>query len=84
MRSIKETFRALGIELESKYLVYTTKDRDRTIAVPYHHIKSIELKENRVLVSTGGLERITLELPSEGMAKQLFEELLLQLEKVYL
>ncbi|MEN3027710.1 MAG: hypothetical protein ABDH29_00430 [Aquificaceae bacterium] len=84
MRSIKETFKALGIELESKYFIYTTKDRERTIVIPYHHIKSMELKESRVIVSTGGLERITLELPSEGLAKQLFEELLLQLEKIYL
>lgn len=82
MRSIRETLKSLGIEVESRYFIYTTKDK--MVLVPYNHIRSMELKDNKVIVSTGGMERLVIETPSEVIAKQLFDELILQLEKTYL
>lgn len=84
MRSIREDLRSLGVSLEGKYILYTTKNKDRTVLVPYRHIQSIELRDKKVSILTGSMEKLVIELPSEVMAKQLFDELMLQLEKVYL
>lgn len=82
MKKQREEFKSLGIDLESRYLIYRKKDK--IVAIPYNHIIAIELKGERVSIQTGGLEKITIQLPSDHLASLLFEELLLQVEKTYL
>ncbi|MEJ5338854.1 MAG: hypothetical protein ACK42C_01205 [Aquificaceae bacterium] len=82
MKSIRENLKKLGVELESRYLIYRTDEK--TLVVPYYHIRTVELKGKRIVVSTGGVERVNMDMPSEEMAMALFEELLLYLERVYL
>lgn len=82
MKSIREELKALGILLESRCIVYNMEDK--TLAVPYYHIRTLELKQDRVIIQTGGVERIVIQLPHEALAHALFEELLLHIEKIYL
>jgi hypothetical protein len=81
MRSIKEELKQIGIELESRYLIY--RKQETTFVVPYYHIRTLEFKGNRIVLYTGGVERIVIEVP-EYYALPLFEELLLHIERVYL
>ncbi len=82
MKSLRDNLKKLGVELESRYMVYRTDEK--TVVVPYYHIRTVELKGKRVIVSTGGVERVNVDMPTEEMATALFEELLLYLERVYL
>ncbi len=82
MKTLREELKRLGIELESRYMIYRTYER--IVVVPYYHIRTVELKGKRVIVSTGGVERVNVDMPTEEMATALFEELLLYLERVYL
>ncbi|MCS7171274.1 MAG: hypothetical protein N3D14_02085 [Aquificaceae bacterium] len=82
MKSLKESLKRLGIELENKYMIIRTEEK--TLVVPYKHIRTIELKGNKVVILTGGIERITVDMSSSEMAVSLLEELLVYLERVYL
>ncbi len=82
MKSIREELKKLGIELESRYLIYRTKER--VVAIPYYHIRTLELKGNRVIVQTGSVERLVIELSSDRLASELFNELLIHIERVYI
>lgn len=82
MKSIREQLRNYGVEVEPKYLIYRTSER--IFAVPYFHIRTIELKETKVIIYTGGVERIVIELPHEGFSRALFEDILLHIEKLHL
>ncbi len=82
MKSKREHLKSLGVELESKYMIYRTDEK--ALVVPYYHIRTMELKGKKVVLSTGGVERIVIDMPSEETAMNLFEELLLLLERVYL
>lgn len=82
MKSLREELKKLGIELESRYMIYKT--RERIMVIPYYHIRTLELKGNRVLIQTGGVERVIIDMPEENLAFEFFNELLLHLERVYL
>ena len=82
MRRLKEEFKNLGIEFESRCLIY--RNKGRIIAIPYNHIVSIELKDDEVMIQVGGMEKIIIPMPSDSLASLLFEELLLQIERAYL
>lgn len=82
MRSLREQLKGYGVEIEAKYLIYRTQDR--VLAVPYLQIRAIELKENKVFIYTGGIDRLVIELPSETLSQALFEDLLLHIEKLHL
>ncbi|MGB9874397.1 MAG: hypothetical protein ACPLRS_05460, partial [Hydrogenobacter sp.] len=58
--------------------------RDSTYAVPYSHIRTMELKGKSIILYTGGVERITIQLKDEESAKRLFEEILLAIERLYI
>ncbi len=82
MKKIRDEFKELGIELENRYIIY--KNQGKTTVIPYYHIQILELKGNRVVIQTGNVERIAVELPSEYVAERLFEEILLHIERTYL
>ncbi len=82
MKSRREELRNYGIEIESRYFIY--RREDRVIAVPYFHIRTIELKEDTVIVYTGGVERLVIQLPHRGLALALFEDILLSIERLHL
>ncbi|SNZ14622.1 hypothetical protein [Hydrogenobacter hydrogenophilus] len=71
-----------GVLLEDRYLLYRVKDS--TYAIPYSHIRTMELKGKSVILYTGGIERITIQLKDEESAKRLFEEILLGIERLYI
>lgn len=70
-----------GVLLEDRYIIYKVKDS--TYAVPYSHIRTMELKGKNVVLYTGGIERITITLKDEESARTLFEEILLGIERLY-
>ncbi|MFN3947852.1 MAG: hypothetical protein ACK4LA_07175 [Aquificaceae bacterium] len=82
MKSIREELKSLGITLESRYMIYTAEDR--TLVIPYYHIRTLELKNDKVIIQTGSVEKIVIHLPSDTLANILFEELLLHIERIYL
>ncbi len=82
MKSRREELRNYGIEIESRYFIY--RREDKVIAVPYFHIRTIELKEDTVIVYTGGVERLVIKLPHQGLALALFEDILLSIERLHL
>jgi len=82
MKSKRKELRNYGIEIESRYFIY--RREDRVIAVPYFHIRSVELRENTVVICTSGVEKITIQLPHQGLAFALFEDILLCIERLYL
>ncbi len=82
MRSIREQLKGYGIEIEPRYIIYRTQER--VLAVPYSHIRTLELKENRVVLYTGGVDRVLLELPNTELANMVFEDILLHIERLYI
>ncbi len=84
MRRIREEFKKLGIEFENSCLIYSDSNKGRIVAIPYKHIVSVELKDDKVMIQVGGIEKIIISLPSDTLASLLFEELLLQIERTYL
>lgn len=82
MKSIREELKKLGIELESRYLIYRTQEK--ITVIPYYHIRTLEFKGGRIVIQTGGVERVVIDMPSEYLAFELFNELLLHIERVYL
>ena len=82
MKSRREELRNYGIEIESSYFIY--RREDKVIAVPYFHIRTIELKEDTVIVYTGGVERLVIQLPHQGLALALCEDILLSIERLHL
>lgn len=82
MKSVRERLKNAGVELESRYMIYRTENR--VLIVPYYHMRTIELRGSKVIISTGGMEKIILDMVSEEIAYYLFEELQLHLERIYL
>ncbi|RMH02410.1 MAG: hypothetical protein D6699_05950 [Aquificota bacterium] len=77
----KREFSKYGIHIEDRYLIQETEGKK--VVVPYYHIRTLEYRENRIILYTGGIERIVIELPPE-VCEQLYEELLIHIERVYL
>lgn len=71
-----------GVLLEDRYLLYRVKDS--TYAVPYSHIRTLELKGKTIVIYTGGIERITIPLKDEETARSLFDQILLNIERLYI
>lgn len=71
-----------GVLLEDRYLLYRVKDS--IYAVPYSHIRTMELRSKSVILYTGGIERLAIQLKDEESAKKLFEEILLGIERLYI
>lgn len=82
MKSIREELKKHGVELESRYLIYKTQEK--VIVIPYYHIRTLEFKDTKIVIQTGGVERMIIDMPSEHLASELFNELLLHIERVYL
>ncbi|MFN4320132.1 MAG: hypothetical protein ACK4FY_06675 [Aquificaceae bacterium] len=82
MKSIREELKKLGIELESRYLIYKTQEK--ITVIPYYHIRSLELKGTKIFIQTGGVERMVIDIPNQSLAMELFNELLIHIERVYL
>lgn len=82
MRSSREQLRNHGVEIDSRHLIYRSKDR--ILAIPYSHIRLIEFKDNKVILYTGGIEKVVIDLPHEGLSMALFQDILLQIEKLHL
>lgn len=79
MKSVKELLKNYGIEMEPNYIIYRTAEK--VLAIPYLHIKIVELRENKVVIYTGGIEKTVFEFPSRDIANLLFENILLHIEK---
>ncbi len=71
-----------GITIESRYMIYSSKDT--TYIVPYAHIRTIEVKGNKLTIYTGGVERIVINMKDEDTTKLLLEAILTGIEKLYL
>lgn len=82
MRSIREELEKFGFEFEGKYLLQRTYEGIR--AIPYYHIRLLEVKGNKVIIHPGGLDKIVVELPSDMLARKFFEEILLHVERLHL
>lgn len=81
MRLKRQEFNKYGIYLEDRFLVQETENKK--LVVPYYHIRTLEYRNNKIVLYTGGVERIVIELPPE-VCEQLYEELLVHIERVYL
>lgn len=82
MKSVKEELKKHGIEFESKYLLYRTDAR--TLAIPYSHMRVIEFRGGKVHIYTGGIDKLTIEVPNEALSYTLFEELLVYIERSFM
>jgi len=78
----KETPHEEGVVIENRYLLYNSKGS--TYAIPFAHIRTAELRGNNIILYTGGVERITIPLKDVESAKQLFEQILIGIERLYL
>jgi len=82
MKSVREELKKLGIELESRYLIYKTQEKITVIT--YYHIRTLEFKGTKIVIQTGGVERVVIDIPRQNLALEFFNELLLHIERVYL
>ncbi|MFN3813902.1 MAG: hypothetical protein ACK4SM_04690 [Aquificaceae bacterium] len=71
-----------GITIEDRYMIYSSKDT--TYIIPYSHIRTIEVKGNKLTIYTGGVERMVITMKDENTAKLLLEAVLTGIEKIYL
>ena len=46
--------------------------------------KVVEFKGTKIVIQTGGVERVVIDLPRQNLALEFFNELLLHIERVYL
>ncbi len=77
-----ERYVKFGVKLEDRYLIY--KEENRQVAVPYSHIAFLYVSKNNLVIQTDSVERVVIKLDTEDTANELFEDILVLIERLYI
>jgi hypothetical protein len=77
-----ERYVKFGLKLEDRYLIY--KEGKRRVAVPYAHIAFLYVSKNNLVIQTDSVERVVIKLDTEDTANELFEDILVLIERLYI
>jgi hypothetical protein len=77
-----ERYVEFGVKLEDRYLIY--EEENRRVAVPYSHIAFLYVSKNNLVIQTDSVERIVIKLDTEDTANELFEDILVLIERLYI
>jgi hypothetical protein len=77
-----EKYLRFGVRLEDRYLIY--EDENRKVAVPYSHMAFLYVSKNNLVIQTDSVERIVIKLDTEDTANELFEDILVLIERLYI
>jgi len=77
-----ERYVKFGVKLEDRYLIY--KEEKRKVAVPYSHIAFLYVSKNNLVIQTDSVERVVIKLDTEDTANELFEDILVLIERLYI
>jgi hypothetical protein len=77
-----EKYLRFGVRLEDRYLIY--EDENRRVAVPYAHMAFLYVSKNNLVIQTDSVERIVIKLDAEDTANELFEDILVLIERLYI
>ena len=77
-----EKYLKYGVKLEDRYLIY--EEEHRRIAVPYSHITFLSVSKNNLVIQTDSVERVVIKLDTEDTANELFEDILVLIERLYI
>jgi hypothetical protein len=77
-----ERYVEFGVKLEDRYLIY--EEENRKVAVPYSHMAFLYVSKNNLVIQTDSVERIVIKLDTEDTANELFEDILVLIERLYI
>jgi hypothetical protein len=77
-----EKYLMFGVKLEDRHLIY--KEENRQAAVPYAHIAFLYVSKNNLVIQTDSVERVVIKLDTENTANELFEDILVLIERLYI
>ncbi|MCC6063204.1 MAG: hypothetical protein LM570_01530 [Thermocrinis sp.] len=77
-----EKYLKYGVKLEDRYLIY--EEEDRRVAVPYAHIAFLSVSKNNLVIQTNSMEKVVIKLDTEDTANELFEDILVFIERLYI
>jgi len=77
-----EKYLKYGIKLEDRYLIY--EEENRKVAIPYSHMAFLYVSKNNLVIQTDSVERVVIKLDTEDTANELFEDILVYIERLYL
>jgi len=77
-----ERYVKFGVKLEDRYLIY--KEENRQVAVPYSHMAFLYVSKNNLVIQTDSVERVVIKLDTEDTANELFEDILVLIERLYI
>lgn len=77
-----ERYVKFGVKLEDRYLIY--KEENRKVAVPYSHTAFLYVSKNNLVIQTDSVERVVIKLDTEDTANELFEDILVLIERLYI
>jgi hypothetical protein len=52
--------------------------------VPYSHIAFLSVSKNNLVIQTDSVERVVIKLDTEDTANELFEDILVSIERLYI
>ena len=77
-----EKYLRFGVKLEDRYLIY--EEENRRVAVPYSHMAFLYVSKSNLVIQTDSIERIVIKLDTEDTANELFEDILVSIERLYI
>jgi hypothetical protein len=77
-----EKYLKYGVKLEGRYLFY--EEENRRVAVPYSHMAFLYVSKNNLVIQTDSVERVVIKLDTEDTANELFEDILVLIERLYI
>ena len=77
-----EKYLRFGVKLEDRYLIY--EEKNRRVAVPYSHMAFLYVSKTNLVIQTDSVERIVIKLDAEDTANELFEDILVLIERLYI
>ncbi|MFZ8861525.1 MAG: hypothetical protein ACO2PP_13655 [Thermocrinis sp.] len=77
-----EKYLRFGVKLEDRYLIY--EEENRRVAVPYSHMAFLYVSKSNLVIQTDSIERIVIKLDTEDTANELFEDILVLIERLYI
>ncbi len=77
-----EKYLNYGVKLEDRYLIY--EEGNRRVAVPYSHMAFLYVSKNNLVIQTDSVERVVIKLDTEDTANELFEDILVLIERLYI
>ncbi len=60
------------------------EEENRKVAVPYSHMAFLYVSKNNLVIQTDSVERIVIKLDTEDTANELFEDILVLIERLYI